>query len=454
MKTAVVVKATQACLFAGMFGLMNLSANAASDGAGGGGGGGGGGPADPCTGNAYREICDTFETSLHKTRFGKPRHYNAEYGGFELLTGVPYDELVCKGCHNPANQTTPVPYEPSCYDCHIDTDEDNDSNPFNDPVTGATCRGCHSRQNAESAFSDVHRAAGMDCMDCHHKEEMHGDGTFYESMQEPGALKVSCTQAGCHKTDDLLPVVRPRKGKKSTPADVNERALSFHQRHLDTLDCSACHAQTVVSCDSCHFDSEVVEKKRFYRQIPQSGFKFLMNKDGKVKTATYQALTWGSSDLYGETQDVSFYVLEPFSGHTISDGTNVECLDCHVQIVRVKGKGGGKVIEGNTALASYLTNGTITVNKWVPEAVDDGNPLTYGTLAAPKGVIPVVPDWEQALQFDFVYWTGLPTDPVVRDPTGAKWNYLKSGADLTHMPYGEPLTEGQINRLVNTKLKQ
>jgi hypothetical protein len=450
---AVVAKAMLACTLAGMLALINAQAGAASQGSGP-GGGGGAGQVDPCDGQggAYREICDTYETSLHKTRLGKPRHYNAEYGGFELLTGVPYDDLVCKGCHNPANQTTPVPYEPSCYDCHIDTDEDNDSNPFNDPVTEATCRGCHSRQNAENAFSDVHRAALMDCMDCHHKEEMHGDGTAYESMQEPGALKVSCTQAGCHKTEDLLPVVRPGKGKKSTPVEVNERALSFHQPHLATLDCSACHVQTVVACDSCHFDSEVVGKKRFYRQIPQSGFKFLMNKDGKVKTATYQALTWGSSDP--NIDDVSFYVLEPFSGHTISDGTNVECVDCHVQIVPVKGKRGGKVIEGNAALASYLTNGTITANKWVPEEVDDGNPLTYGKLLAPQGTIPVVPDWQDALQFDFVYWTGLPSDPVVRDDNAEKWNYLKSGADLTHMPYGEPLTEDQIDRLVNTKLKQ
>jgi hypothetical protein len=445
MKTSVVLRATQACVFAGMLGLMNLSVNAASGG-GGPGGGGPGGPSDPCTGNAYREICDTFETSLHKTRMGKPRHYNAEYGGFELLTGVPYDDLVCKDCHNPANQTTPVPYEPSCYDCHIDTDEDNDANPFNDPVTGATCRGCHSRRNAENAFSDVHRAVGMDCMDCHHKEEMHGDGNAYESMQEPGALKVSCTQAGCHKTEDLLPVVRPGKGKKSNPEEVNERALGFHQQHFETLDCSACHVQSVVACDSCHFDSEVVERKRYYRQIPQSGFKFLMNKDDKVKTATYQALTWGNN--------VSFYVLAPFSAHTISKGTEVECLHCHVQLVPAKAKGGGRVIEGNAALASYLTNGTITVNKWVPEEVDDGNPLTYGKLLAPQGIIPVVPDWKDALQFDFVYWTGLPTDPVVRDETAEKWNFLKSGADLVHMPYGSALTEEQLDRLVNTRLKK
>ena len=171
------------------------------------------GQANPCAGRKNRNICATFETSLHKTRVGKPRHYNAEYGGFELLTGVPYDTLACKNCHDPLNLTTPVPYEPSCFDCHRDTDQDADTNAFNDKVPEATCLGCHSRQNAEKTMlTDVHRTLGMVCMDCHSKQEMHGDGTAYESLQEPGALKVSCTQAGCHNTGDLTTQIG--KGKE------------------------------------------------------------------------------------------------------------------------------------------------------------------------------------------------------------------------------------------------
>jgi hypothetical protein len=69
--------------------------------AGAGNGGGGGGNSDPCLGNKYRDICDTFETSLHRTRAGKPRHYNAEHGGFELLTGVPYPTLPDENRRNP-----------------------------------------------------------------------------------------------------------------------------------------------------------------------------------------------------------------------------------------------------------------------------------------------------------------------------------------------------------------
>ncbi len=408
---------------------------------------GAGGQINPCAGKENRAICRTFETSLHKTRAGKPRHYNAEYGGFELLTGVSYDSLACKNCHDPLNTTTPVPYEPSCFDCHRDSDQDDDTNAFNDKVPEATCLGCHSRQNAEkNMLTDVHRAAGMVCMDCHSKQEMHGDGTAYESLQEPGALKVSCTQAGCHNTGDLLTQIGKGKGKNRSQVGVSARAVEFHAQHLATTDCSACHVQSVVACDSCHFDSEVEGKKRFYRQIPQTGFKFLMNKNGKVRTATYQALTWGSSD--SNTNDVSFYVMEPYVAHSIGDGTGtgtgpkVICEDCHVN----EAKDGS--LTGNPALISYLDSGVIQANKWEAETLDDGNPATFGKLLAPVGTIPVPPDWDTALLFDFVYWTKLPSDPVVKDSTGAYWDYLMTGATMVHMPYGSPLSAEQIEKLI------
>lgn len=400
-----------------------------------------GGQVDPCKDRNNRRICKTYETSLHKTRAGKPRHYNAEHGGFEVLTGVPYDSLVCKGCHDPLNTTTPVPYAPSCFDCHRDTDADADTNAFNDNVPEATCLGCHSRQNAEkNMLTDVHRTLGMDCMDCHSKKEMHGDGTAYASLQEPGALKASCTQAGCHKTGDLVTQIGSGRGKNRAKTGVSARAVEFHAGHLATNDCSACHVKSVVACDSCHFDSEVVEKKRYYRQIPQTGFKFLMNKDGKVRTATYQALTWGSSDA--DEADVSFYVLEPYVAHSIGDGADVTCEDCHVY----RAEDGS--LRGNAALSGYLESGQIRANQWVPEQVDDLNPATFGKLLAPKGTIPVPPDWETALLFDFVYWTLAPDAAVVKDPSGANWNFLKTGADMVHMPYGSPLSDDQIERLI------
>jgi hypothetical protein len=53
-----------------------------------------------------------------------------------------------------------------------------------------------------------------------------------------------------------------------------------------------------------------------------------------------------------------------------------------------------------------------------------------------------------ALLFDFVYWTKQPTDAVVKDSTGAYWDYLMTGATMVHMPYGTPLSAEQIEKLI------
>ncbi|MEA3278961.1 MAG: hypothetical protein U9Q81_27445 [Pseudomonadota bacterium] len=394
-----------------------------------------------------KDIEERFETSLHNTRKGKETYYSADDGFFQL-THVPYDTLPCKDCHN--KSAFPDWEEPVCLDCHLYAEDDP---PDYAPPNDATCLGCHGRQNAEhNLFKDedgepidVHSQLEMACMDCHVEEEVHGDGTEYLSMRDPGVFKISCSDAGCHQ--DVLE--GPGGSEPTADADsveeiLSRRASAFHWRHLETVDCAACHAESVISCDSCHFDTEVAGAgKRYYRQIPQTGFKLLLNHHGKVRTASYQSLTWGTSDLdtsgepAGEdVEDVAFYVLAPYSTHTITEAENLRCRDCHV-VVRGNNPDNLRVF-GNAALKEYLSTGYMTVSQWDEET---------GMLLAPQGVIPVPPDWEDALLFDFAYYLGEPTDPVVKDPEGTTWDHLEPETVGMHMPYGTPLTEEQMDRL-------
>ena len=269
---------------------------------------------------------------------------------------------------------------------------------------------------------------GMVCMDCHVEEEMHGDGNEYASMHEPGVFKISCSDAGCHQ------YVLEKPGKGNTAAEkLSPQARKFHQKHLDTVDCSACHVASVLACDSCHFDTEVAGTgKRFYRNIPQRGFKLLLNHHGKVRTASYQSLTWGTSNE--AVDDVAFYVIAPYVAHSVTRAEGLECNDCHV---KVKGK---SRIEGNAAMQEYLETGQITVNQWDADT---------GMLVAPTGIIPVPPDWQDAMLFDFAYYLGAPTDPIVQDPSGTTWSVLDPQTVGRHMPYGTPLTEAQMNKLIS-----
>jgi len=370
-----------------------------------------------------KDIEERFATSLHNTRNGKDTYYSAG-DGFGEVTHVPYNDLSCKNCHNPAVSDWE---EPVCTDCHLGA-EDGDYTPPNE----ATCLGCHGRQNAEhNMLADVHRDEyGMVCMDCHTEEEVHGDGNEYLSMQEPGVFKVSCSNAGCHGN------VLEKPGKGNAAGEkVSQQAKKFHKKHLDTVDCSACHVESVLACDSCHFDTEVAGTgKRFYRNIPQTGFKLLLNHHGKVRTASYQSLTWGTSNE--NVDDAGFYVLAPYVAHSVTRAEGLECNDCHVKI---KGK---SRIEGNAAMKEYLQTGHITVNQWDADA---------GMLLAPTGIIPIPPDWQQALLFDFAYYLHSATDPIGQDPGAVNWGVLDLDPEDVgkHMPYGTPLSQDQMNRLIS-----
>lgn len=342
---------------------------------------------------------ENFSKSLHATRQGKATYYSAANGGFETLTNVPMDSLPCQGCHAKtyANGDTvdAATYQPDCIDCHDFANKGT-------TVEQSTCLGCHGRQSAEISlgaqnplFSDVHRTAGMECKDCHTSREMHGDGTEYASLRATGAMDVQCDNEGCHPASSL----------SGNPE---------HDQHLNDVYCAACHVQTVVSCYSCHFETEVqAEQKRFFGPPPTGGFALLVRRpsDGKVTTATYQSATF---------EGHSFYTIGRFNGHTVT-AAGRECQDCH----------------NNAAVQEYNNSGSITVAKW---------DSTQQKVEQTQGIIPVPPDWQQALKFDFITYTGEVTDPVAPlDPT--KWELLTSEAEGAQMMFAEPLTTEQMTKL-------
>jgi OmcA/MtrC family decaheme c-type cytochrome len=141
--------------------------------------------------------------------------------------------------------------------------------------------------------------------------------------------------------------------------------------------------------------------KKFFGPPPRSGFKMLVNRDGKVHTASFQSAVYEGD---------SFYVIAPYTAHSVV--RDVACDECH----------------DNAAVNEYNDTGQITVAEW--DAVGE-------TLVGPSGVIPVPEDWPTALQFDFLDYDGV----------SDTWSYLKTGADLTQMMYATPLTLDQMTAL-------
>lgn len=340
---------------------------------------------------------ELFPTSLHATRHGKEYFYTGtkDDPGFYALTNVAYDDLECAGCHAPTyadgSPVDPETYEPSCADCHEDPDA-----PTAD-IADTVCLGCHGRQQTEinlaaggmAHMNDVHRDAGMRCVDCHGAAEMHGDGTEYVSQLEPGAPRATCES--CH------------------PAPPNNMS---HNIHDQTLDCASCHTQSVVACNNCHFETEVQGFGKRHTG-PLTGFTMLVNREatGKVHPATYQSLTYDGQ---------AFMVVAPYYPHTVGPQART-CAECH----------------DAAALTQYEATGSIDFVTWQEVS---------STLLGPSGVIPVPPDWSTALQVDFLDYTAAdlsaPTDPDA-------WAYQQSGMDLTQMLFATPLSDDQLQSLAD-----
>jgi len=302
--------------------------------------------------------------SLHYKRTGKTVFYSAANGGFEALTNIPYSALKCARCHGDslANGIPVVDstYAPGCNDCHATFTAGGVPSP-------KSCLKCHSRTNAEinyaktdPAFVDVHYAKGITCTVCHTRAQLHGDLGSRLSMLDPDPNKPACEK--CHT---------------SLPASYE------HTTHTATLTCTACHTKSVQTCYNCHFETEMATGGKIKRPIRQMrNFVLLTNQNGKVGTSTFMALTY---------QGKAFYTIAPYVSHSIvKEGR--QCSDCH----------------NNARVQEYNTTGAIKVTWW------DAS-VTPNTIRNTTGAVPVPPDWQTALKFDFVDYTGDPTKPS--DPT-------------------------------------
>lgn len=303
---------------------------------------------DDDDGGGQSTIEKNFETSLHKTIAGMEWFYN-QPKGFGAVSGVDYETAGCGNCHSELSEVNP------CFSCHTDGVETTPK-PDNDK-----CFVCHSRQSTTFSASspvqeeDVHiQGNDFECSRCHGSGDLHGDGTAYTSMLQPGAIDTKCED--CHGQSVI---------------DAHSSTL---QNHMDKMECQVCHTQTVISCYNCHFETLLNDGvKKAYKPI--SDFVFLMNNDeGKLTTASFQSVSY---------QDKNFVVFAPYYAHTI--GTKEEarsCSDCH----------------DSAAIDQLNDEGKITFSKW------EG-----GELVNMTGVIPLV-DFDK-LEMQFLEWDGAAWSP-------------------------------------------
>jgi hypothetical protein len=307
--------------------------------------------------------------SLHATAKGMAYWYDTDQGGLETITGVPYAEVGCSKCH--VN---------SCDACHKTKMEGKPVYSTKAARNQEVCFGCHARElqmmmkiDKSANTPDVHLNSGMSCMDCHTAREMHGDSIEYNSMKQIGAMDVKCEQ--CH--------------------EGVTQSIS-HTTHGEKLDCKACHVRHVVSCTNCHFETMIKEKRRV--ALPISGWKYLMNYNGKVTSANMQTFVVPGNK--------TFLMFAPQFSHSVKKEGD-KCEECHA---------------------------TNNVNQILKNKID----LTWleeGKVQQIRGIIPVV----DGVQYNSVYqnyenktWTPIP------EAVPPKVQYVG---------YGSPLTKEQLSKL-------
>jgi hypothetical protein len=311
-----------------------------------------------------------FLSSLHYTSRGMAYWYDKANGGLEILTGIPYasPKLDCINCH-----------VKSCDVCHKTVTGDKSSYSVKAAQNQDICLNCHKREKTimkidkDAHQEDVHFAKQMQCNECHIPSDVHGDGKEYNSMKQPGAMHAKCET--CHS---------------SVPESTS------HRVHRDKLECKACHIRHVVSCQNCHFETIINERKRV--DIKVSGWTFLMNYEGKVTSANTQT--------YVVPGNKTFIMFAPQNSHSVMKQGR-KCGDCH-----------------GTDIVKHVQNGKVTLT-W----------LENNELKNLKGVIPVV--------------EGVTYDCVYQDYKNGQWIPIDNPSSpmVQYIGYGKPLSQEQLRKL-------
>ena len=308
-----------------------------------------------------------FHKSLHHTGEGM-RYWYEQPDGFMAITGIPYKDLSCKNCHI---QT--------CDQCHLKKEDEKATFSTEKAREMETCLTCHTREKLAFKFdkeqdrTDVHIASNMTCAPCHRGHDVHGDGTFYNSMRDPGAVEASCD--GCHMVE-------------STGAPVYDTDLFSHTVHGDKLDCATCHVQNTMACYNCHFSKFLETKTKKGNFLATKDWMLLINHRGKVTSGTAMTLVH---------DDKTFVTYGPYFTHSVmADGRT--CGDCHNnEAVRKMSKGEKiPVAQFNDGKITFWKGVIPTIHEnlewqfldkkddqWIPLAVEGEPAVQYSVYGKP-----------------------------------------------------------------------
>lgn len=251
--------------------------------------------------SCHPDVVARTSNSTHEQGWGQKSMVSLRYGtgtGPEAFEALP-EELKagyaanCQTCHG------------TCADCHITRPAAGGGGLSNGhkftktPDMRKNCTTCHVSRGGHAYFgegigtvADVHLTnAGFECMDCHTKNEVHGDGNYYDQRYK-NQLMPECVD--CH-------------------SDISN-SNDYHSMHMDSFNCQTCHSQDYNNCGNCHIGTDEGARVASHLKF-KIGMNPLEHKPYKMATLRQSLMGRDSWDHYG-VEDMANFDVRPTYKYT------------------------------------------------------------------------------------------------------------------------------------------
>jgi len=273
--------------------------------------------------------------------------------------------------------------------------------------------GMNSRQLPGARFyleiaDDIHHKKGMECIDCHTRDEIMGDGTSYAHYEEQ--LEIVCES--CHsekpgitkKNQELTnfdkvegqPVLVGKIDEKVHPVNLPKKGACDFPAHK-RVSCEACHSTWVAQCYGCHAKrddrgthldkltlKETVgrwEEGRSYIRYerPMLG---VWEEDIVIVTPGCQDIVTVVNDEGEIEESFDRFTMAAINPHT-TQAKGRDCVDCHASTKTV-GLGEGRIlVRDEKMIFQPIDQGIVTATgKTVPfdsYVTMDGEPVQHSS---------------------------------------------------------------------------
>lgn len=257
---------------------------------------------------------------------------------------------------------------------------------------------------------DIHHRKGMQCIDCHTRNEIMGDGTSYAHYEQQ--LEISCTV--CHadspgttrkgtRLNNLSESGEPisligKLDKKVRPLNPPKPGVCDFQAHK-RLTCESCHSTWVPQCYGCHvkqdkrkthLDKLTLEETAGMWEEGRSYIRYekpmlgVWGDEIVIVTPGCQDIVTLVDEKGQDSGGFNRFTMAAINPHTTQEQGR-GCVDCHASPKTV-GLGEGTVYEKDGKLVFNsleqgvdTTNGkTVPFDAWV---TIDGKQLQHGSRA-------------------------------------------------------------------------